>query len=166
MKKYNYSSSVQEITAVRRQKIYFCEMLQEELPVTAKIFGMELGRMTHKDKVYDVENDFYGIYFLYGVVGLALLLGFIGYFLLLILRAMIRNPKMYFTPLAGAIGLSLGIILIYAFCTAGVLRRPNASFYLSMLLALVCSSAIGIVFGFMPARNASRLNPIDALSRE
>ena len=44
---------------------------------------------------------------------------------------------MYFTPLAGAIGLSLGIILIYAFCTAGVLRRPNASFYLSMLLALV-----------------------------
>lgn len=35
-----------------------------------------------------------------------------------------------------------------------------------MLLALVCSSAIGIVFGFMPARNASRLNPIDALSRE
>ena len=26
----------------------------------------------------------------------------------------------------------------------------------SMLLALVCSSAIGIVFGFMPARNASR----------
>ena len=36
----------------------------------------------------------------------------------------------------------------------------------SMLLALVCSSAIGIIFGFMPARNASRLNPIDALSRE
>ncbi|WP_294625385.1 MacB family efflux pump subunit, partial [uncultured Bilophila sp.] len=32
----------------------------------------------------------------------------------------------------------------------------------SMLLALVCSSAIGIVFGFVPARNASRLNPIDA----
>lgn len=137
IRKYNFSSSVQEITAVRRQKIYFCEMLQDELPVTAKIFGMELGRMTHKDKVYDVENDFYGIYFLYGIVGLVLLLGFIGYFLLLILRAMLRDPRTYFTPLAGAIGLSLGIILIYAFCTAGVLRRPNASFYLSMLLALV-----------------------------
>ena len=35
-----------------------------------------------------------------------------------------------------------------------------------MLLALACSSAIGIVFGFVPARNASRLNPIEALSRE
>lgn len=36
----------------------------------------------------------------------------------------------------------------------------------SMLAAMACSSFIGIVFGFIPARNASRLNPIEALSRE
>ena len=36
----------------------------------------------------------------------------------------------------------------------------------AMVLALVCSSAIGIVFGFIPARNAAQLNPIDALARE
>ncbi len=36
----------------------------------------------------------------------------------------------------------------------------------SMFLALGCSTAIGVAFGFMPARNASRLNPITALSRE
>ncbi len=36
----------------------------------------------------------------------------------------------------------------------------------SMVLALACSTCIGIIFGFMPARNASRLNPIEALSRE
>ncbi|MDO4724486.1 MAG: MacB family efflux pump subunit [Comamonadaceae bacterium] len=35
----------------------------------------------------------------------------------------------------------------------------------SMLWAFACSSLIGIVFGFLPARNAARLNPIDALSR-
>ena len=35
-----------------------------------------------------------------------------------------------------------------------------------MVVALVCSSAIGIIFGFIPARNAARLNPIDALARE
>ncbi|MDO5386499.1 MAG: MacB family efflux pump subunit, partial [Pseudomonadota bacterium] len=33
----------------------------------------------------------------------------------------------------------------------------------SIILALVCSSAIGIIFGYMPAKNASNLNPIDAL---
>lgn len=137
IRKYNFSSDVQEITAVRQQKIYFCQMLQDELPVTAKIFGMELGRMEHKGQIYDVENDFYGIYFLYGIVGLLLLFGFIGYFLVLIVKALARDAKTYFTPMAGAIGMALIIILVYAFCTAGVLRRPNASFYLSLLLAMV-----------------------------
>ena len=37
---------------------------------------------------------------------------------------------------------------------------------LSVLAAVITSSAIGIVFGFMPARSASRLNPIEALARE
>ena len=36
----------------------------------------------------------------------------------------------------------------------------------SIILALVCSSAIGIIFGYMPAKNASNLNPIDALASE
>ncbi len=36
----------------------------------------------------------------------------------------------------------------------------------SIVTAFICSSLIGIVFGFIPARNAARLNPVDALSRE
>ena len=36
----------------------------------------------------------------------------------------------------------------------------------SVFVALCTSSLIGIVFGFMPAKNASKLNPIEALSRE
>lgn len=35
----------------------------------------------------------------------------------------------------------------------------------SMVAAFVCSSMIGIVFGYLPARSAAKLNPIDALSR-
>ena len=36
----------------------------------------------------------------------------------------------------------------------------------SIVLALVFSTAIGIIFGYMPAKNASNLNPIDALASE
>ena len=36
----------------------------------------------------------------------------------------------------------------------------------SMLLAVACSSLIGVTFGFLPARNASRLDPIQALARD
>ena len=35
-----------------------------------------------------------------------------------------------------------------------------------MAVALACSSAIGIIFGFIPAKNAAKLNPIEALARE
>ncbi|MDR1298308.1 MAG: MacB family efflux pump subunit [Deltaproteobacteria bacterium] len=36
----------------------------------------------------------------------------------------------------------------------------------SIFLALGCSSLIGVVFGYLPARSAARLNPIDALAHE
>jgi macrolide transport system ATP-binding/permease protein len=35
----------------------------------------------------------------------------------------------------------------------------------SILVAILCSSLIGIGFGFIPARNASRLDPVVALAR-
>lgn len=63
----------------------------------------------------------------------------------------------------------LGIIL--ALLIGVVVRALTAGFNLTysadtMVLAMACSSVIGIAFGFIPARNAARLNPIDALSRE
>lgn len=36
----------------------------------------------------------------------------------------------------------------------------------SIIAAVLCASMIGVIFGFMPAQNASKLNPIEALSRD
>ncbi|MEN9532010.1 MAG: hypothetical protein RIQ83_1234 [Pseudomonadota bacterium] len=36
----------------------------------------------------------------------------------------------------------------------------------SILMAFGCSSLIGILFGYLPARNAARLDPVEALARE
>ena len=35
-----------------------------------------------------------------------------------------------------------------------------------MIVAFTCAAATGMVFGFAPARNAARLNPVDALARD
>ena len=61
----------------------------------------------------------------------------------------------------GVLGLIIGILIALA---AAVIM--DFSFTISawtILLAVGFSAAVGIIFGFAPARKASRLNPIDAL---
>jgi macrolide transport system ATP-binding/permease protein len=36
----------------------------------------------------------------------------------------------------------------------------------SIIAAFVCSTLIGVIFGFLPARNAAKLDPVEALSRD
>ncbi len=37
---------------------------------------------------------------------------------------------------------------------------------LSIVVAVLSSTLIGVAFGFFPARSASKLDPVDALARE
>lgn len=133
----NYATKVSEMTGMRRTKIYFCSLLMDELPFTTKLFGIERGQMEFKGENYDVENDFHGIYFLYGAVGFILFLGFLAYFFGLIIWALVKDIRKYFTLDAGVYGISLLLAMINAYNTAGILRRPNASFYLSAILAVI-----------------------------
>ncbi|NIH12489.1 MAG: macrolide ABC transporter ATP-binding protein/permease MacB [Serratia symbiotica] len=67
------------------------------------------------------------------------------------------------------VGGALGITLSFAIGLLVQLLLPGwqISFPPTALLsAFVCSTGIGVVFGYLPARNAARLNPIDALARE
>ncbi len=68
--------------------------------------------------------------------------------------------------LGGVLGvlLSLGIGQLISHFAGGTFQMAYST--TSIVAAFVCSSMIGIVFGFIPARNAAQLNPVDALSRE
>lgn len=137
MERCNFSSDVSQMTGARKTKIIFCSLLLEEMPFTSRLFGMERDAMIYKGNNYDVENDFHGIYFLYGIVGLILFLLFLLYFVYLILWALVKNIQKYFTMEAGAYGMAFLLALVNAYNTAGILRRPNASFYLSVILAVI-----------------------------
>jgi putative ABC transport system permease protein len=64
----------------------------------------------------------------------------------------------------GLIGLTLGAGV--AFTVAALLDWPMYISPLIVLLAIGASASVGVIFGFVPARRASRLNPIEALRHE
>lgn len=67
--------------------------------------------------------------------------------------------------IGGIAGITLSFIISVIF-NHFVTRFAMSFSGTSLFMAVFCSSMIGIIFGFMPAKNASKLNPIDALSRE
>jgi macrolide transport system ATP-binding/permease protein len=61
------------------------------------------------------------------------------------------------------IGLSFGIAMVAS------IMLPDWHFVfqpIALVSAFICSTAIGVIFGFLPARSAAKMNPIDALARE
>lgn len=66
--------------------------------------------------------------------------------------------------LGGLIGIVVGLGL--GLLGANMLSIPFIPDSRVVLLAFAFSAAVGVIFGYFPARRAARLNPIDALRRE
>lgn len=134
--RYQYSEDVDTIADMRLQRLRFNEMLMEDSSPLTFWFGLEREDITHDGITYDVENDFHGIFYLCGSVGLVLMIAFIGFFLVRIALALLRDFKGVFTLEAAGCGAALICSIAHAYFTAGVLRRPNATFYLAVVLAV------------------------------
>jgi len=68
------------------------------------------------------------------------------------------------SAMGGAIGILSGLIL--SFLIPRVLGWPVSVSTTAILIAVIFSIAVGIFFGYYPARKAARLNPIEALRYE
>lgn len=65
----------------------------------------------------------------------------------------------------GALGVTLSLMI--ALLLQLVLPGWEIGFSpLALLTAFICSTLTGVLFGWLPARNAARLDPVDALARE
>jgi len=67
--------------------------------------------------------------------------------------------------LGGMIGiiLSYGVGMVFSLLVTSFAMKFSI---MSIVSAFLCSTLIGVIFGFLPARNAARLDPIEALARE
>ena len=68
------------------------------------------------------------------------------------------------TFIGGFIGILLGALIAFIMSYFEIIQTSVSIF--SVFLAFGVSAVIGIVFGYYPARHASKLNPIDALRYE
>ena len=68
------------------------------------------------------------------------------------------------TLIGGIIGVMLGWLVSFAVTSLGLIQTKVS--LSSVLLAFGVSAAIGIIFGYYPARRAAALNPIEALRYE
>jgi putative ABC transport system permease protein len=68
------------------------------------------------------------------------------------------------SALGGVIGLGVGVAGSFALCRA--LELPFAISIPTTLLTVGFSGLVGVVFGYVPARRAARLDPIEALRRD
>lgn len=148
---YNYTLNVSTLAEQRNTKRTFARLAWEDSSFLEKCFGYEYntlvenvettnkltGTTTTVEHIFDLENDFPGVFYYSGYVGFALYLLFLIYFIALIFVAVVTRLKKVMTMENGMLLASLCIAFGAAQWSGNLLRRPNASIYISVVLAYI-----------------------------
>lgn len=134
--KYDVTLNCADIISTRLMKLNYAALVWDECDLPTRIFGFEVSQMGN-DGLRDVENDWPALFYYYGYLGLAMYAAFVLYFIYLIIKKLRENFKDNLTALNFALGLALALQLGLAQFSGALIRRPNVSVYLSVILALV-----------------------------
>jgi len=131
-------------------KVHFAEMAFEDANTMTKLFGYEYktlvydytrvnseGKTVTTQHNYDLENDFPSVFYYSGYVGFAIYMLFIAYFVGLIIVAVITKFKKCVNLENGLLAITFALALGCSQFSGNVLRRPNASIYMSVILAYI-----------------------------
>ena len=134
--KYNMSTSAQRLGDVRVMKTSYASLIWDEQDFMTKLVGFEITDACG-DGRYDMENDWPALFYYCGYLGFGLYALFILYFFFLIIKRLIIDFKGSFTTENFMLLLCLILQLGLAQFSGAILRRPNVSVYLSLVLALI-----------------------------
>lgn len=139
--KYKFNTNASQLINVRRMKTTYASLVWDEKDTLTHLVGYEPSDMWYNGGT-DLENDWPAIYFYYGYIGLAAYVLFLLYYVYLILRRLIADFR-------GTVTLENFFLLLLFFLHIGlaqfsgsVIRRPNVSIYMALIMALIAYKTV------------------------
>ena len=136
MQAYDFTTNTRILLNTRNLKKAVVSLIWDHSDTATKLFGIDSSKAWLRCGV-DLENDWPAIYYYYGYVGFTAYCAFILYFAFLILRRLRSNFKESFTADNFILLLCFVLLIGIAQYSGAVLRRPNVSVYLSLILGLI-----------------------------
>lgn len=133
---FNMSTDVAKLIDTRDIKICYSTLIWNETDFITKLVGFEVSEIG-TEGFRDLENDWPAIFFYYGYLGLALYAGFILYFLLLVVKRLLKQFKGSFILPNFCALLCLVLQIGLAQFSGAILRMPNVSIYMAAVLAII-----------------------------
>ena len=136
MQKYDFTTDATVLLNTRNLKRAFVSLMWDHSDTLTKLFGIDVSAAWNYGGV-DLENDWPAIFYYYGYVGFAAYILFVLYFVYIMLRRLLRDFKNSFTADNYILFVTLILLIGIAQYSGAVLRRPNVSFYLALILGLI-----------------------------
>lgn len=137
MEAYNMTTDAGKIADVRRMKRVNARLIWEDSDFVTKLTGFEFAKVDWPGDPLDLENDWHAIFYYYGVIGFAAYVGYMLWFIYLVLRKLRNDFKGNLTFYNFCLILGFFILIGLAHFSGALLKRPNSSIYFAFILALI-----------------------------
>ena len=137
MDAYNMTTDAGKIADVRRMKRVNAHLIWEDSDFVTKLTGFEFAKVDWPGDPLDLENDWHAIFYYYGVVGFAAYVGYMLWFIYLVLKKLRNDFKGNLTLYNFCLILGFFILIGLAHFSGALLKRPNSSIYFAFILALI-----------------------------
>ena len=131
----NGTISAEVLDDARIMKRLNASFVFEDSDSLTHLFGYEFGNVRHAYE--DLENDWDAIFYYYGYLGIASYILVTAYLFLRIIRILILHFRESLTPLNFTLLFCFVLQIGLAGFSGALLRRPNASVYLSLVIAQI-----------------------------
>ena len=136
MLKYDLTTDAATLIDTRTIKNAYASLMWDHSDTLTKLFGIDVSDIWLTGGM-DLENDWPALRYYYGYVGFAAYAAFILYFVYLIIRRLCRDFKGSFTADNFILLVTFALLIGLAQYSGAVLRRPNVSIYLALVLGLI-----------------------------